>query len=526
MKFRKSKVFTFMLVALVLVVAGCNSNSTNSPEDNTEDAAKKKELRIALSAQPPTLDQPMNTAVVTRDLARLMFETLVTTNSNYEVVPMLAESVDVSEDNKTYTFQLREGVKFHNGKEMTAADVVASMYRWVEKSGVTGNIFDGATFEAEDDYTVVLQLVEASTLTLDTLASAKMAAAIMPEEIVEAAPVEGVAEYIGTGPYEFVEWKQDQYIHFTKYDDYEPVEEEADGLAGKKEALVDDIYFDIVGDASTRLAGLQTGEYDFAYTIPFDSYEQLKNDSKLSPVFDKYGEFVLFYNEQKGPASDFKMREAINTALDLNKIMLGAFTSEDLYTLDSGYMTNTISSWASDAGSEYYNQNDPEKAKKILDEIGYDNEEIKLMTTRDYPHFYNATIVIQEQLTQLGMNVKLEVYDWPTLMDKQANNPDDWDFLIMGSSTVSTPTQLLYLSPTFAGGIADSTTIDLLKSIETSENQEDAKKLWDELQGYAWEKHLPVTIIGNYNSLYGINDKVKGLTMFSGPIYWNTEVLE
>ncbi len=525
MFFRKHRLIIITLLALMLIVAGCNSGDSEDSKNNTE-GDKGGVLRVALAAQPPTLDQVASTTVAARDTGRLMFETLVTTESNYRVVPMLAESVDVSEDNKIYTFHLRKGVKFHNGKEMTAEDVVASMYRWVDKSSVTGNIFNNATFEAEDEYTVILQLGKPSTLAMDTMASAKMAAAIMPKEIVEAAPVEGVTEYIGTGPFKFVEWKQDQYIHFTKFDDYQSLETEADGLSGKKEALVDDIYFEIVNDASTRMAGLQTGKYDFAHSIPSNNYDQLKSNPKLNPVFDNYGEMFLVYNEKKGAASEFKMRQAINTALDLEKIMLGSFTDEELYWLDPGYMTSTISNWASDAGSEFYNQNDPEKAKQLLDEIGYNNEEIRIMTTRDYPFFYSATVIIQEQLTKLGMNVKLVVYDWPTFMEKLTNDLEEWDAAIFASATVSTPSQLLAISSTFAGGIADPTTTSLLEALETSPSQEKAKKIWDELQGHAWENHLPVTIIGGYNSLFGATDKVEGLTTFSGPIYWNTKVVK
>src|SRR5699024_3449061 len=128
---------------------------------------------------------------------------------------------------------------------------------------ITGNIFNGATWTAEDDYTVILELEKASSLTLDTMASAKQAAAIMPKEVVDAATADGVQEYIGTSPFKFVEWKQDQYIHYTKFEDYAALDSEADGLSGKKEALVDDIYIYMVPDTSTRIAGLQTDEYDF-----------------------------------------------------------------------------------------------------------------------------------------------------------------------------------------------------------------------------------------------------------------------
>ncbi len=524
----KRKIFITMLVALMLVIAGCSSDSAKPKEEKPTSTSTKTsggELRVALSAQPPTLDQPTTTSTSTRDIGRLMFETLLTINSSFEAVPVLAESVDVSDDGKLYTFHLRKGVKFHNGKEMTSEDVVASMYRWLEKSSITGAIFDGATFEAGDDYTVVLELAKPSALTLDTMASAKMSAAIMPKEIVEAATEEGVSEYIGTGPFKLVEWKTDQYIHFAKYDDYQSAEGEADGLAGKKEALVDDLYFDFVADAGTRLAGLKTGEYDIAYAMQYDSYEQLLDDPKIDPVLEKVGEFVLVYNKVEGPASNVKMRQAINAAINIEEIMLAAYTNKDIYWLDPGYMTRDIVNWKSDAGSKFYNENDQAKAKKLLKEIGYNNEEFKLMTTRDYPHFYNAAVVIQDQLKNIGINVKLEVFDWPTLADKQ-NKPGDWDAFITSFGTVTTPTQLLTISPIYAGGVNNDTIIDLAEKIGSSSTQEEAKQLWDELQGYAWEHHMPVSILGGYNALYGESSKVKGFYSFQGGVYWNVSLEE
>ncbi|MFM1653131.1 ABC transporter substrate-binding protein [Brevibacillus sp. B_LB10_24] len=522
MKKRKLRIFILVL-AMMLVIAGCGSEPATNAGDKSDN--KPKELRIALSVQPPTIDQPISSTAVSRDMARLVFETLVTVDSSYQVAPSLAESYDVSDDHKTITFHLRKGVKFHNGNEMTAEDVVASMTRWAQKSSSAGKIFEGAAFEAKDNYTVVLHLAQPSVLALDAMASPNMAAAIMPKSVVDAATPSGVSEYIGTGPYKFVEWKQDQYIHFTKYDGYQSAEGKPDGLAGKKEALIDDLYFEVVKDASTRLTGLQTGKYDFAYTINFDNYEQLKNSPNLRPVLDNYGQLVMYYNEKKGLSSNFKMREAINTALDLDKVMHATFTTDDLYNLKPGYMYYNMKNWASDAGSEFYNQKNPEKAKKILEEIGYNNEEFKILTSRDYPHFYNAAVIIQEQLTQLGMNVKLEVYDWPTVQEKQSK-VGDWDALVAGAAYVNTPPQLLYLSSTYAGGITDAKSIDLLKGIKDASSQEEATKLWNELQEHAWKEHLPVTILSNYQTLYGASDKVEGIMGFAGPVFWNAKMVK
>ena len=409
---------------------------------------------------------------------------------------------------------------------MIAEDVIASMERWLEKSTITGSIFEGATWIEEDDRTVVLELVEPSSLILDTLASSKQSAAIMPIEIVESAADKGVTEYVGTGPFKFGEWKQDQYIHFTKFDEYQAVETETDGLAGKKEALVDDIYFYIVKDTATRLAGLQTGEYDFAFGIPFDNYEVLQNDTNLEAIVAPSANDLLAFNKVEGIASDLKMRQVINTALDLDEIMLAAFRNKDLYWLDSGYMDVSLSNWASKAGSEFYNQNDPEKAKQMLEEMGYDGKEFKILTTRDYDHLYNIGVVIQEQLKQIGMNVKLEVVDWPTALDLQQNNTGAWDAFVTSSQIVSTPPQLIVLSPAWGGGFDDSTVLAAMKSIEVAPSLEEAQAHWDELQLYAWKELLPIVQLGGNNSLNGVNKKVKGVTNSSGPIFWNVKIEE
>jgi len=521
--------FIFCVLVVTLIVAGCSTESskidggTNTSED-TKNEGGESVLNVAMDAPPPTLDQPTSSAVTTQNTSRAIFEPLITVDSSFKAVPMLADQVNVSDDNKTYTFTLREGIKFHDGNEMTSKDVVASMERWMEISTSAGNIFEGATWSDNGEYEVILDLEKPSVLTLDALASDIQGAAVMPKEIIESASAEGVSEYIGTGPFKLEEWKQDQYIHLTKYEDYQALDTEADGLAGKKEALVDDIFIHIVPDSTTRLTGLETGEYDLAYGISYDDYERVNNDPNLETLLDQSSHEVLIMNRVEGPVSDPKMRQAINIGLDKDEIMMAAFPNEDLYTLESGYMNSRISNWESQEGSEYYNQNDPEKAKEILEEIDYNGEEIVFMTTRDYDDFYNASVVVAEQLKGLGINVSLEVVDWPTLVDARENELDKWDISITSFSLATSPTHILAFSPSWAGGVNDDKTIDMIKSIENAPDQEAAKEVWDKLQEHSWAEHLPIIQLGAYNDLFGMSSKVKGVTTMTGPIYWNVSV--
>lgn len=517
------------ILLIALVIAGCNSQPADAT--NANDAAEGGdmaggELNIAINAQPPTLDTHLTTTSVALDVTRNIFETLVAPNAKHEPVPVLAESIESSEDGKTYTFHLRKGVKFHNGKEMTAEDVEASMNRWLENSARAKLLLSDATFKAEDSDTVVLKLKQHASDVLDIMAGRGQFPAIMPKEVVESATEEGVKEFIGTGPFQFKEWKQDQYIHLEKFEDYEAVDEEPSGLAGKKEALVDDVYYHIVTDPSTRLAGIQTGEYDVADTMPYDNYEQLKNTPNVETYisFDE-GTLNLSYNKKEGIMTDPKMRQAINAALDMDKIMLASFANEDLYKLSPSYMNTEQVNWASEAGKEAYNQADAEKAKSMLKEAGYNGEEITLMATRDYDYHYNSAVVVKEQLEQIGMKVKLEIYDWPTLVDLR-EDPANWDLLIVGTGYVTTPSQLLVVNPDYAGWTNDAKITELLDTIRASKTQEEAKQHWDQLQGYIWNEYVPFSLFGHYSRIVATTDKLEGFTVFQGPIPWNTKVTE
>ncbi len=165
---------------------------------------------------------------------------------------------------------------------MTADDVVASLLRWRKYSTSGRAVVASATIVAKDKTTVVITLPKSSSALLPALAFPTQGAVIMPKEIIDEAGDGNVKSYIGTGPFEYVEWKQNQYIKLKKFAGYKSAPGPTDGLAGKKEALVDNLYLYMVSDAATRVAGVQSGEYDAAEGLPQDSYETLKKDANVN----------------------------------------------------------------------------------------------------------------------------------------------------------------------------------------------------------------------------------------------------
>jgi peptide/nickel transport system substrate-binding protein len=186
-------------------------------------AAQKKGgvLRVGNLGEPPALDAHWTTASITETLTNHIYEGLFSLDRDNKPIPMLAESAPVSKDGLTYTFKLRAGVKFHNGKEMTSDDVVASLNRWGKQSIYGKALYaQVAELRAVDPLTVEMKLKEKSAIVLISLAVPNNFGAIYPKEIAAKFPPEvKVTEYVGTGPYKLAEWKPDQYIRMVRFDD-------------------------------------------------------------------------------------------------------------------------------------------------------------------------------------------------------------------------------------------------------------------------------------------------------------------
>ena len=488
-----------------------------------EEASYKTEVNIAAPANPPSLDvQAINSNIV-GGIGSHVYEPLFAMNANYEPTAVLADSYEVSEDGKVYTIKLREGIMFHNGKEMVADDVVASMTRWLEKSGKAKALLDGTVFEKVDDYTVTMTLPEAYADVMTVISASIQFAAIQPVEVIESASEEGITEFIGTGPYKLAEWKQDQYVHLTKYDGYQQPEGESSGFTGRKEAYATDLYFRVVTDNTTRIAGVQTGQYDIAEDIPLERYAELSADTNVELNSKTAGSLNLFFNTTTGIMANPDIRQAIMACLNCEDIMYAAYGDPNLYVLNPGWCNPDDAMWGSDGGSEYYNQNDIAKAKELLTKAGYNNEEIILVTTPDYAEMYNATLVVQAQLISAGINAVVESYDFATFMEHRAD-PNQFDLFITSNRYNLSPVQLSVLTKDWAG--LNHEDVDAgIHAIRFAASAEESSAKWTELQTFLYE-YGAASVLGHYSGVIANGANVEGFNYFDFPLYWNTRVPE
>jgi peptide/nickel transport system substrate-binding protein len=213
----------------------------------------------------------------------------------------------------------------------------------------------------------------------------------------------------------------------------------------------------------------------------------------------------------------------VNAALNDTDIMRGAYAEPDFYELSSSYIADKKSQWYSEAGKEFYNQNNKEKAQTLLKQSGYQGEPFNLLVSSHYQEFYNGAIVIEKQLKDLGINVNLKVVDWATYLT-QAKDPNAYDAFVTGFIVGTVPNTIIYLSPTWNGWSNDPHLIDSLADIVHSPDPKQAKDNWDHLQEYFWSDYMPVSKLGNKNVYAVSSSKVDNMIFFQGPHAWNVTV--
>jgi peptide/nickel transport system substrate-binding protein len=462
------------------------------PVDDTDDDTDVGEgqrggtLRVAAIGEPSTLDMHQTTAGLTAQIGYCMYETLFAYDQNFEPSPMLLDSYTVNDDGSVHTFVLRQGVMFHNGEEMTAEDVVASIERWGRISGVGQNIMDlTESIDVIDDYTVEWVTDGPYGTMPVALSSNTQACAIYPKALIDESTDEPIAseEIIGTGPYRLVEHVPDRHIRFERFEDYSALEGESDGYGGRKHAYLDVIEFVPVSDESSRIAGMQSGEYHIAMDLGNDHYETLVADENLRvEILPPSLWDVFFLNWRTELMGDVNIRKAFQASLDHQPIMESSRGGGDFTSLDPSFMMQPTP-WYSTAGEEFYNINDPELAAQYLEEAGYDDEPIRFMATQEYSYMYGAAVIAVQQLEDAGFNIDLQINDWATVLQRRAQE-DEWEVFVTGHGFVPDPSQLTFIGQinVYPGWFSDEEAMELTRDMLAEPDLERRIELWEQVQ--------------------------------------------
>ena len=510
---RLRRVLAVVATAAVLAVSGCGAKASDPTS----------EFHYALNAQPPLLDPLLSTATATAEVARLMFEPLLTQDADFQVQPHIAESWEESDDGKTTTFTIREGLTFHNGDPVTAEDVEASLDRWMEISGVGQQFFAGADVEVVGDREVAVHTPEKMYTLLYFLSDPGQMTAIMPKKIIDETPAEGLTEFVGTGPFVFDTWRTDQYIQLHRFEDYQSPEGEPSGLAGHREAKSDTLIIDLVTDSSTRLAGLQTGEYDAAAAIPFDNSGLLEKDTTLQSIVGENGFNGVAFNKKAGIMADNTMRNAVAAALNHEDIQLAAFAADEFYDVN-GAISLPGQQFYTEAGLELFNQQDPGLAKQLMEEAGYNGEPVRILTSREYEDHYNSAVVVEENLKKAGFNTQMVVVDWATLLSMRADE-NAFELFTTGWSVNAVPVTQVFLLGSWPGWTDDEELSQAMNDLTFAADDEAAAEANDRLQTRVYE-YRPIIKYGNKRTIVGASVDAEGVQFVPGAgiVLWNAHM--
>ncbi|AQS56166.1 ABC transporter substrate-binding protein [Novibacillus thermophilus] len=402
-----------LIFSLIFTACGGGGDTSSSEENNAESTDSNSEpkdggeLRVALSAQPMTLDPIAYTGVYESNVIKSIADTLVIySNDLSEIEPSLATDWEISDDLKTYTFELRDDVYFQpgeyqDGRQMTAEDVKYSLERSAKESAMN-RLRMVEKVEVIDDFKVKVHLKEPNSTLLAVLTDAGNV--IVPKEEVEGWGDKFGQHLVGTGPFTLSEWKQDDEIKLSRHEKY----------WGPKPHL-DSLVWTAITDQSTMANALRSGDIDIATDVKGQNRAVIEQEENLT-LLTVPGLSIEYIgmNMQEGPTKDIRVRKAINMATDVDALVKGVYQWGGA---EASKLPLPKGSWGYDESLEVeVPEYDPEKAKELLAEAGYPDgfdTELYVIESR-VPH---ATIFQQQMKENLNINVEIKSVEWGTFSD-------------------------------------------------------------------------------------------------------------
>ena len=368
----------------------------------------------------------MTTAYIVRDFGYMIYDTLLAEDSSFKIQPQMAE-YKISDDKLTYTFTLRDGLKWHDGTPVKAEDCVASLKRWGKVDGMGQKLMDfTASIDATDDKTITLKLKEPYGLVLESIGKpSSLVPFMMPKRLAETPTDKPVPELIGSGPFKFVasEFQPGVKAVFEKNTDYVPRKEPPSWTSGGKVVKVDRVEWITMADAQTAVNALQSGDIDFMEAPAFDILPVLEGNSDIKiDTLNKLGFQTLGrMNFLLPPFDNVKVRRAAFMAMN-QKDVLDALVGNPKYYKVCGAVFICNTPLASDVGSEsLVKGNGMAEAKKLLAESGYDGTPIAIMAPGDVVTLKAQPIVAAQLLREAGFKVDVQATDWGTVVSRRTS---------------------------------------------------------------------------------------------------------
>ena len=482
-------------------------------------------LRIVSQASVATLDPYWTQAYVTAAVASHLFEQPFGWDSGLNEKPQMVDTWSLSSDSLTYTFTLRDGLLFHDGAPVTSDDVITSFARWLggqdAVAGLMRDFVADAPFSQVNDRTFTVQLKEAFGAVLQGMAQPFSTVSVMPARIANIPSSTAVEEWMGSSPYKFGSWEPGHQIILERFEDYKVDSRPASGYIGQRVAYVDRLIWLEVPDEETKIAGLETGEWDVVDGAGLDFFDRLdKNPDITVPLYKPGHRAAIGLIPTHPPFDDLNLRMAVQFGLDYEALMASLGDSR-LWTLCSAtFYCDTP--FETDAGAEFYNVNDQDRARELVELSDYAGEAMVYLNPTDYATITPIGIVAKQQLQAIGINVNQPAHDWATIVT-MLGDPDAFD--AWGSWGMHVCCGNPISSPIFAGDQAFWPKVPKITRLRRQFAQAvDFQERFDLVEQIQLEGYKAVLWIepGIFFSIYPHTAALKNFTMKALPYYINT----
>jgi peptide/nickel transport system substrate-binding protein len=504
--------------------------------------AKGKTITAVMHSDLRIIDPGFTTAYITRDHGYMVYDTLLATDSNFKVQPQMADW-KVSDDKLTYTFTLRDGLKWHDGTPVTAEDCIASLKRWGRNDTMGQKLMDfTASIDPIDAKSFALKLKEPYGLVLESIGKpSSYTPFMMPKRLAETPAGQQIKEQVGSGPFKFVqaEFQPGVKAVYEKNADYVPRKEPPSWTAGGKVVKVDRVEWITMPDAQTAVNALQSGDIDFMENPSFDLLPLVKaNEDIKIDILNKLGFQTLGrMNFLHPPFDNVKVRRAALLAMNQKDVLDALVGNPEYYKICGAFFVCGTPLATEEGAGTLTKGGGMAEAKKALAESGYDGTPVVIMAPGDVVTLKAQPIVAAQLLRDAGFKVDLQATDWQTVVARRASQkpPKEGGWNMFFTNWVGADVMNPIANASIGGrgtkggwfGWAESPKIEELKDkYARSSSPEEQKKIAAEIQKEAYEQVIYVPL-GQYlapsawrKSLTGVLDGP------ATPVFWNIDKSE
>ena len=390
-------------------------------------AEAQSTLRVVMHSDLKIIDPVWSGAYITRNHGYMIYDTLFAMDANGDIKPQMVERYEVSADRLTWTFTLRDGLLWHDGKPVTSEDCVASHKRWSQKDSMGQKLFAFVKdLPVVNPKTFRIVLGEPTGLVLAALGKPSVYVPfIMPKRVAELDPNTQLTDTVGSGPFVFKkdEWKAGDRAVYAKFAQYKPRPEPVSGLAGGKVARVDRVEWRSIPDHQTAINALVAGEVDYVESPPHDLYPVLRQSAgvKLVTLNPLGSQYTFRYNVLHKPFDNAKVRQAVMWSLNQEDFLKGVIGDKAYYKVCLSLFpcgTPLESRKGFDGG--LLTESNVTKARQLLKEGNYDGTPIVLLHSTDLAVLANLAPIAKSLMERAGFKVDMQSMDWQTLVARVA----------------------------------------------------------------------------------------------------------